>query len=106
MRDRLDSNMSITLEDLVESGTYPDVDTAVREAVRILWQERPQVRVNVAGHKYLTEPYSIAAAAALAGVPFDRMKEILAERGVPLRIGPETIEEARAELINLRRMKS
>lgn len=98
--------MSITLEDLVQSGVYPDTDTAVREAVRILWQERPQVRINVAVHKYITEQYSVAAAAALAGVPFDRMKEILAERGVPLRIGPETVEEARSELINLRRMKS
>ena len=98
--------MSITLEDLVESGIYPDIDTAVREAVRILWQERPQVRINVAVHKYITEPYSVAAAAALAGVPFDRMKEILAERGVALRIGPETVEEARSELISLRRMKS
>jgi predicted HTH domain antitoxin len=98
--------MSVTLEDLVESGIYPDTDTAVREAVRTLWQERPQIRVNVAVHKYVTEQYSVAAAAALAGVAFDRMKEILAERGVTLRIGPETVDEARSELINLRRMKS
>ena len=98
--------MSVTLDGLIESGIYPDTDTAVREAVRILWQERPAIRINVAVHKYVTEQYSVAAAAALAGVPFDRMKEILAERGVALRIGPETVEEARSELLNLRRMKS
>lgn len=98
--------MSITLEDLIDSGIFPDADTAVREAVRTLWQERPQIRINVAVHKYVTEQYSVAAAAAIAGVAFDRMKEILAERGVALRIGPENADEARSELTELRRMKS
>lgn len=98
--------MSVSLEDLVESGTYPDADTAVREAVRILWQERPQVRINVAVYKYIAERYSVAATAALAGVSFDQMKEILAERGVALRLGPETMDEAREELDSLRRMLS
>jgi predicted HTH domain antitoxin len=97
--------MSIDLSDLVDSGIYPDADTAVREALRVLWQERPGVRIDVAVHKYGHENISVAAAAALAGVSFDQMKEILAGRGIPLRLGPETLEEARAELDELRRMR-
>jgi predicted HTH domain antitoxin len=72
----------------------------------VLWQERPAVRINVAVHKYATEQYSIAAAAALAGVTFDQMKEILAEHGVTLRLGPESVQEAQSERDALRRMKS
>jgi len=98
--------MAVQLQELVKAGVYPDADTAVREALRVLWQERPGVRIDVAVHHYRTENLSIARAAALAGVSFDRMKEILAERGVPLRLGPETLEEARAELDALRRMRS
>ena len=97
--------MAIELQELVKAGVYPDADTAVQEALRVLWQERPAVRINVAVHRYRTEELSAAKAAALAGVSFDRMKEILAERGVPLRLGPETLEEARAELDSLRRMR-
>ncbi len=97
--------MAIELQELVEAGVYPDADTAMQEALRVLWQERPAVRINVAVHRYRTEELSVAKAAALAGVSFDRMKEILAERGVPLRLGPETLEEARAELDSLRRMR-
>lgn len=97
--------MSIDLNDLIESGVYPDADTAVREALRVLWQERPAVRIAVAVNKYETEELSIAAAAALAGVSFDQMKETLAQRGVPLRIGPESAAEARAELDTLRGMR-
>jgi predicted HTH domain antitoxin len=98
--------MAIELQELVKAGVYPDAETAVQEALRVLWQERPAVRINVAVHRYRTEGLSVAKASALAGVSFDRMKEILAERGVPLRLGPETLEEARAELDSLRQMRS
>jgi Arc/MetJ-type ribon-helix-helix transcriptional regulator len=72
-----DVTMSIDLNDLVVSGVYPDADTAVREALRVLWQERLAVRTDVAVHKYRIEGPSVAAAVALAGVSFHRMKEIL-----------------------------
>ena len=98
--------MAIDVQVLVEAGVYPDVETAVQEALRILWQKCPNVRIDVAVHRYRVEKLSIARAAALAGVCFDRMKEILAERGVPLRLGPETLEEARAELDTLEQMRS
>lgn len=64
-------------QDLVDAGIYPDISTAVREALRILWQERPQVRIDVAIHRYVTEELSLAKAAALAGVSYNRMKEML-----------------------------
>ena len=98
--------MSVELQELIRSGVYPSADTAVREALRILWQERPAVRMDVAVYRCRTEELSVARAAALAGVSFDRMKEVLAERGVPLRLGPETPEEARAELDALWEMRA
>lgn len=97
--------MSIEVQDLVRSGVYPNSDVAVHEALRVLWQERPSVRIEVAVHRYRDENLSLAHAAALAGVSFDRMKEILAERGVTLRLGPSDLDEARAELDTLQRMR-
>ena len=41
---------------------------------------------------------SLARAACISGVCMQRMKEILDRQGVPLRLGPATIEEARAEV--------
>lgn len=98
--------MTILVQELVDAGIYPDSEIAIQEALRVLWQERPQVRIEVAIHRYRTEGLSIARAAALAGVSFDHMKEILAERGVPLRLGPETVEEARIEIESLRKMRA
>jgi predicted HTH domain antitoxin len=95
--------MAIDVQELVNAGVYPDADTAMKEALRVLWQERPDIRIDVAVHRYRTEALSVAKAAALAGVCFDRMKEILNKRDVPLRLGPETLLDARDELVALRR---
>jgi len=40
-------------------------------------------------------------AAAIAGVSLEHMKELLEQRGVPLRLGPASVQEARAELAAL-----
>ena len=41
---------------------------------------------------------TIAKAASLAGVSWAQMREILLERGIQPRLGPETIEEAQREV--------
>ena len=90
--------MMITPHALVEAGIYPDEQTVIREAIRALWQERPQVKIEWAIHQYQTQDISLAKAATLANVCFDRMKEILLQRGIQPRLGAETLNEARQEL--------
>jgi len=88
----------ITPHTLVEAGIYPDEQTAIREAMRALWQERPQLKIEWAIHQYQTQDISLAKAAALANVCFDRMKEILLQHGIQPRLGAETFDDARREL--------
>lgn len=97
--------MTVQVQELVQAGIYPDAHTATQEALRVLWQERPRVRINVAIHRYLTEELSIAKAAALAGVSYDRMKEILTDRDVSLRLGPKTVDDAFLEVEALEKMR-
>lgn len=40
--------MTILVHELVDAGIYPDSEIAIQEALRVLWQERPQVRIEVA----------------------------------------------------------
>ncbi len=88
----------VTPRVLVQAGLYPDEQTVIQEAMRVLWQERPQLRIEWAVNQYQTQEISLSKAAALAGVCFERMKEILIRRGIQPRLGPETIAEARQEL--------
>ncbi len=87
----------ITAPALVQAGLYPDGHSVIQEALRVLWQERPQLRIDWAIHTYQTSDISLAKAAALANVSFDRMKELLVARGIQPRLGPATIAEALRE---------
>jgi predicted HTH domain antitoxin len=88
----------ITPQALVEAGLYPDEQSVIREAMRVLWQEHPQLRIDWAVYQYQTHDISLAKAAALANVSFDRMKELLTQRGIQPRLGSETLDEACQEL--------
>ena len=87
----------VTLKSLVQAGLYPNEETALEEALRVLWQERPQLRLDWAVFQYRSRQLSLARAAALAGVSFDRMKETLVQRGIQPRLGPVNLDEAREE---------
>ena len=56
----------------------------------------------MAAYRYQTEGLSLAKAADLAGVSWAQMKEILLEKGIAPRLGPDTVEEAEAEAQVLR----
>jgi len=57
-------------------------------------------------HLYDSPPgVTLARAAELADVSMEEMKGILVDRGVELRLGPATIEEARAEIEAARRLR-
>ncbi len=90
--------------DFVAAGLYKDDRSVVRDAIRALLTEKPQLRLEVAIYRYRTEDISLARAAALAGVSWERMREILLSRGVQPRLGPETEEEAWEEIRAMERI--
>jgi predicted HTH domain antitoxin len=90
-------------EHFVAAGLYEDDEAVVQDAVRALLTEKPQLRPEVAIHRYRTEDLSLAKAAELAGVSWQRMREILLSRGVQPRLGPDSEEEALEEVEALRR---
>jgi predicted HTH domain antitoxin len=88
--------------DLVEARLYGSEEEVVRDALRHLLRARPDARIQLAAYRYQTEGLSVAKAAELAGVSWAQMKEILLEKGIAPRLGPETIEEAEEEAQTLR----
>jgi predicted HTH domain antitoxin len=89
-------------KDLVAAHLYETEDEAIQDALRHLLRARPEVRVQLAVHRYQSEDLSLAKAASLAGVSWAQMKEILTEKGIQPRLGPESVEDAREEVEALR----
>jgi len=90
--------------DLVSAGLYKDEQAVVQDAIRALLSERPQLRLELAIHRYRSEQISLAKAAALAGVSWERMREILLSRGIQPFLGPETEAEAAQEIEAMERI--
>ncbi len=89
-------------EDLVAPGLYSDEEAVIQDALRHLLRARPDLRIQLALHRYQAERLSLAKAASLVGVSWAQMKEILVEHGIQPRLGPQCLEEAEAEVTVLR----
>ena len=88
--------------DFVEARLSNSEDDVIQGALRHLLRARPELRIQLAIHRYQTENLSLAKAASLAGVSWAQLKDILLERGIQPRLGPETLEEAEKEAQSLR----
>jgi predicted HTH domain antitoxin len=92
----------LKVQEFVKARLYDSEDEVIQDALRHLLRARPNLRIQLAVHHYQTESISLAKAASLAGVSWAQMKDILLERGVQPRLGPETLEEAEQEAQALR----
>ncbi len=89
-------------QELVAAHLYGNEDEVVRDALRHLLRARPELRIGLALHRYQQGQLSLAKAAALSGVSWPQMREILLERGITPALGAETEEEAAEEVRALR----
>ena len=93
----------VSVHDFVQARLYENEDEVVQDALRYLLRERPDLRIGLAVYRYQAEELSLARAAALAGVSWAQMKQLLLERGIQPHLGPETVEEAEEEAAVLHR---
>ncbi len=89
-------------QDFVRANLYSDERSVIQDALRSLLQTRPALRMELAVYRYRSGAISLGKAANLAGVSFEQMREILLSRGIELKLGPETMEDAQAEFETLR----
>ncbi len=92
--------------DFVKAGLYRSEEAVIFDALRHLLRSRPDLRIRLAIHQYEEEGLSLAKAAALAGISWAQMRDILLEKGIQPRLGPETEVEAEDEVNQLRRYLS
>ncbi len=92
----------LKVQDFVEARIYVSEEEVIQDALRHLLRGRPDLRVQLAVHQYQTREISLAKAASLAGTSWAQMKDILLERGIQPRLGPETLQEAQEEIQALR----
>lgn len=81
------------ISQLVRMRLFPDEDAVLRSALRALFQSQPEVRRQMVVRAYTAGEISIGKAAEMMGVSQEEMKEILAEEGAEIHLGPRTVDE-------------
>lgn len=92
----------LQVQDFVNARLYKSEEDVIQDALRHLLRNRADLRIELAVHRYQSENISLAKAASLAGVSWAQMKDILLEKGLQPRLGPETLADAHQEIETLR----
>ena len=90
------------VQDFVKARLYKSQDAVIQDALRHLLRSRPDLKIQLAVYRYQQESLSLAKTAELAGVSWWQMRDILLEQGIDPALGPSTVEEAQAEVDQLR----
>jgi predicted HTH domain antitoxin len=91
-------DVSNSVKAFVDMGIYQSEGQAIQDAINHLIKAHPEYRIKLAVYRYRDEEISIGKAAEIAGVSFERMKELLIENGIQPRLGARTLEEACEEV--------
>ncbi|MCK4388606.1 MAG: UPF0175 family protein [Desulfobacterales bacterium] len=87
---------SWTMEQLLKLRRYqPEM---VDQALEEMLERQSDLRWSVVIGAYLDEEINLSKAAELLGMHRLELQERFIAQGIPLRIGPDTVEEARAEM--------
>ena len=81
----------------VKSGLYTSRDELVVEAMRYYMRTALKANVDVAVRMYKSGKVSLGRAAELAGVGYEDMRQILKGRGIKIKVGPDSVNEAEEE---------
>jgi len=77
----------------VEGGYFGNRSELIREAIRELLIKLEKNRMNIAIDLYRNGKISLGKAAEISRVGYEKMKEILMERGIPILRGPINVKE-------------
>lgn len=93
----------LTLKDFVQANLYESEEAVIQDALRHLLRSRPDLRIQLAVHRYQEEGLSLAKAAEIAGISWAQMRDVLLEYGLDPALGADSLADAQAEVLALRR---
>ena len=92
----------LAVKDFVQANLYENEEAVIQDALRHLLRSRPDLRVQLAIHRYQNEGLSLAKAAEIAGISWAQMRDVLLGYGVEPTLGPKSMAEAQSEVDQLR----
>ncbi|MBI2139763.1 UPF0175 family protein [Candidatus Woesearchaeota archaeon] len=74
--------MSSEIDALVKSGHYSSKSDVAKDAMRCLFEHKPNLKITAAVELYISDTVSLGKAAEIAEMSTADFKDILADRGI------------------------
>lgn len=78
---------------LLRSGHYRSESDFIKDAIEAFINERADLRTEIAVEMYKRREVSLGGASDIARLSIEEMKEVLVERGIPLRRGYKSVQQ-------------
>ena len=93
------------IEAVVDAGYYSNKSEVVRDALRMLFEAKVQLRLAAAVELYKREKVTLSRGAEIAGLSFPEFKDILIDRGVEIKTPGGSKEELEAGIERLKKSR-
>lgn len=81
------------IQQLVKTNLFVDEQAVLRRALRVLFEQQPDMKRLMIVRSYVHGEISLGKAAQLMGLSHEAMKEVIIEMGEQVHLGPTTIDE-------------
>ena len=93
--------MEAEIEAVIKAGYYSSKSEVVKDALRLLFETRKELKIASAVEMYIGGEISLGKAAEIAGVSILEFKELLASRGIYRELEVESAEKMDKKLEKL-----
>lgn len=89
---------------LIKAGYYSNAGEFIKDAIRSLFEFKPELKVNLAVELYRSGEVSVGRGAEIAGMNIIQFKEVLFNRGVVREIGSGSADELEERTLKLKKI--
>ena len=89
------------IEAVVDAGYYSSKSDVIRDALRLLFESKKNLKISAAIEMYKKGNVTLSKAAEIAGIDTVSFKEILKDRGIPIKVKVDSKKKLDKRAANL-----
>jgi len=90
---------------IIDAGCYASESEVIRDALRVLFESRPNLKLVAAIEMYKKEEVTLGRAAEIAGMGIIEFKDVLRDRGIKIIIPKTSIDELDKQIARIRKVR-
>ena len=90
---------------IIDAGCYVSESEVIRDALKILFESRPNLKLAAAIEMYKKEEVTLGRAAEIAGMGIIEFKDVLRDRGIKIIVPKASIDELDKQVARIRKIR-